>query len=286
MPDTPLLDQYWQDASARLNAYVGEEGGGNIDWERAKAVFRKLAMSGQGNFGDWVNGAMAQKASWLNVPAAATTPAGDATPAPTGPKVYGGDLYGSLDKWNDPNHKTPKYVIGRIVEKYYNGSNNAGEAMAKALAEVQALFPGTTFDGKHRYNIPGVSSSVDMKSGKGRLQWYDDDAVKARATTPPPTTATTTTTPARVAVGLSTPAAAQLTVADRWGGAQPTPRLTQGISLPQTAPRPGMTLQSVMPNAAAPPPPMPMPNLTPLAPPTRHQARAPMTLADLFLRGR
>jgi hypothetical protein len=55
-------------------------------------------------------------------------------------------------KWVDPTHTTPKYVVGRILAKY--PPTPAG--LQDALPEVQAAMPGTTLDGDDTLNIPNV----------------------------------------------------------------------------------------------------------------------------------
>lgn len=58
-------EDQWNQASDILNKYVSDNGGGNIDWEKAKGVFAQNANSGQGNFGDWVNNTFSSKDQWV-----------------------------------------------------------------------------------------------------------------------------------------------------------------------------------------------------------------------------
>jgi len=57
-------DAEWNNASNILNKYVGDNGGGNIDWGKARSTFEQHAANG-GNFGDWVNNTFNQKDSWV-----------------------------------------------------------------------------------------------------------------------------------------------------------------------------------------------------------------------------
>ena len=287
MADTPLLDQHWNNASDRLNRYVSEEGGGTIDWERARAIFNKLAMSGQGNFGDWVNGVMAQRAAWVNVPAAETPASSTAATGPKGPRYQGGGINDT--KWNDPNHKTLKYTVLRIADEVPPAQLRAQfEAGTGAQYDrIKALGFAMDRDGKiSRADLGPLP--IDIIHGDNReYGWRDENALKAKPdTTTPPTTTTTTAQPARVAMGLSNPALLS-TVADRWDAETPMlrPRADAAIQLPQQQ-RPAMTLQSVMPTPAAWPTPMltPLETLTAWRPPPR--PRQAQTLGDFLMRSR
>jgi hypothetical protein len=55
-------------------------------------------------------------------------------------------------KWVDPTHTTPKYVVGRILAKY--PPTPAG--LQAAMPEIQSAMPGTTLDGDDTLNIPNV----------------------------------------------------------------------------------------------------------------------------------
>lgn len=55
-------------------------------------------------------------------------------------------------KWVNPDHTSPKYVVGRILWAY--PPTPAG--LAQALPAVQAAMPGTTQVGKDKLDIPGV----------------------------------------------------------------------------------------------------------------------------------
>lgn len=93
-------------------------------------------------------------------PAFSVTPTGSAPP--------GWDQ----TKWSDPNHQTPKYGVGRILNKY--PPTVAG--LQQALAEVQKAYPGTTSDGKDKLNIPGVGTiDVLVGASQGGVSWAWQD---------------------------------------------------------------------------------------------------------------
>lgn len=58
------------------------------------------------------------------------------------------------NKWNDPNHQTPKYVVGRILSQF----PTTVEGATQAAAEIARAYPGTTFNGKDKLTIPGVGT--------------------------------------------------------------------------------------------------------------------------------
>ena len=128
----------WARASQILNQYVSQEGGGAINWEAARKIFEQQTASGQGNFGDWVNAVMAQRSSWVgagpSTPPAGTDPAGTPPATPTSGYVPKDYLF-NKEKWNDPNHQSPKYAVHRIINKY--GYTAAG--LQQALAEIRQL---------------------------------------------------------------------------------------------------------------------------------------------------
>lgn len=109
-------------------------------------------------------------------------PGGSNPGTPTPPGGSGGGSSSGLPpvppgwdatKWNDPNHKTPKYVVGRILAKY--PPTTAG--MQQAIPELQAAFPGLTFNGKDKINVPGLGE-IDVlqgaSSGGTAWQWIDE----------------------------------------------------------------------------------------------------------------
>jgi hypothetical protein len=66
------------------------------------------------------------------------------------------------EKWNNPAHQTPKYVVGRILSQYPPSIENLG----RAAAEIAAAYPGTTFNGKDKINVPGVGT-IDALGNSG-----------------------------------------------------------------------------------------------------------------------
>ena len=70
-------------------------------------------------------------------------------------------------KWVNPNHTTPKYVVGRILWRY----PPSPEALAQALPAIQAQYPGTTQVGSDKLQIPDVGLidvGVDFGPGHGQ----------------------------------------------------------------------------------------------------------------------
>jgi hypothetical protein len=66
----------------------------------------------------------------------------------------------SREKWNNPNHQTPKYAVGRILSNFEPRTENG----AAAAAEVAKAYPGTTYNGKDKITIPGVGT-IDFIQG-------------------------------------------------------------------------------------------------------------------------
>lgn len=100
-------------------------------------------------------------------PTTQTAPAGATTPTQALP---GWDQ----TKWSDPNKSDPKYDVGRILAKY--PPTTAG--LQQAWPEIQALYPGATFDGKDSISgIPGTLGAVDVLQGAsqgGTAWWWGD----------------------------------------------------------------------------------------------------------------
>jgi len=65
-------------------------------------------------------------------------------------------------KWTDPNHQSPKYVVGRIL--YSVGDLKDPANRERAIQQIQQAYPGTTFNGKDRINVPGIGE-VDIFTG-------------------------------------------------------------------------------------------------------------------------
>jgi hypothetical protein len=71
-------------------------------------------------------------------------------------------------KWNDPNHQTPKYVIGRILGEASGGTGELKDAAQRDMAvkNILAAYPGATFDGKDKITMPD-GGVIDIFEGAG-----------------------------------------------------------------------------------------------------------------------
>ena len=88
-------------------------------------------------------------------------------------------------KWADPTHQTTKYEVGRILAKY--PPTSAG--LQQAWAEIQARFPGTSFNGKDTISgLPGTQGPVDVlhdaSTGGSGWGWRDQVARDAAGDAP------------------------------------------------------------------------------------------------------
>lgn len=75
-------------------------------------------------------------------------------------------------KWANPEHQTAKYAVGRILSQY----TPSPEGLQSALAEIQALFPGTQILGTDGLYIPGVGT-IDVGGNfndatQGNENWW------------------------------------------------------------------------------------------------------------------
>ncbi len=66
------------------------------------------------------------------------------------------------DKWNDPNHNTTKYKVGRIFGQYGQQYGNNNQALAAAWPEIQKLFPNAKFDGKDKIDFGDGYGPIDV----------------------------------------------------------------------------------------------------------------------------
>lgn len=70
-------------------------------------------------------------------------------------------------KWENPNHQTPKYVIGRILSQYAPRTEN----MDRVVAEIARAYPGTRRTGSGDITVPGIGSTDILRAadvgGKG-----------------------------------------------------------------------------------------------------------------------
>lgn len=91
------------------------------------------------------------------------------------------------DKWTDPNHQTPKYVGGRIFSSY---DPNDPANWAKAAAEFQQAYPGSTYNGKDKITMPDgrVIDFVTNASGEGSKGWaWQDESMPQESPMQAPT---------------------------------------------------------------------------------------------------
>jgi hypothetical protein len=108
-------------------------------------------------------GAMSQGASAKTSSLASTSSATSIEDTPLPPCPGGWDAA----KWTNPNHTTPKYVIGRILWRY----PPTPESLAEALPAIQARYPGTTQVGQDKLQIPEwglIDVGVDFGPGHGQ----------------------------------------------------------------------------------------------------------------------
>lgn len=78
-------------------------------------------------------------------------------------------------KWDDPNHTSTKYVVGRILAKY----PPTVQGLQQAFAEIKAQFPGASFNGKDTLSgLPGTAGPVDvlMNASSGGSGWWWGDS--------------------------------------------------------------------------------------------------------------
>jgi hypothetical protein len=71
-------------------------------------------------------------------------------------------------KWSDPNHQTPKYVVGRLLQDIPPRTQN----MAMAVARIAAAYPGARQIGPGDVSIPGVGTvDILQAAGAGGKAW-------------------------------------------------------------------------------------------------------------------
>jgi len=86
---------------------------------------------------------------------------------------YGNAVAGfDQTKWADPNHQTPKYVVGRILQEASGGTGNLADPTqrAAAIAKIQEAYPGATYDGKDKIVMPD-GGTVDIFTGASAGQY-------------------------------------------------------------------------------------------------------------------
>ncbi len=81
-----------------------------------------------------------------------------------GPGLGGWDA----TKWADPNHQTPKYVVGRILQEASGGTGFLKDPKQReaAVANIMKAYPGATFNGKDTITMPD-GGKVDIFRGAG-----------------------------------------------------------------------------------------------------------------------
>lgn len=110
-----------------------------------------------------------------NSPTIPPPPAPVAKPAPPAATTnYSSTAPAGWDqgKWANAEHQTPKYAVGRILSQY----TPSPEGLQSALAEIQALFPGTKILGTDGLYIPGVGT-IDVGGNfnddiQGNENWW------------------------------------------------------------------------------------------------------------------
>jgi len=97
-------------------------------------------------------------------PASAKTPSIADTPLPPCPAGW------DAAKWINPDHNTPKYVVGRILSRF----PPTPDGLTQALPEIQKAMPGTTRVGDDKLNIPDVGVvDVGLSFGiGGGVGWW------------------------------------------------------------------------------------------------------------------
>jgi hypothetical protein len=82
-------------------------------------------------------------------------------------------------KWNDPNKHDEKYDIGHLLAPIAaaNGGNISSDQIKQMLPQIQALYPGTTFDGDTIKYANGQYADLIQGSkagnGTGKFQYLD-----------------------------------------------------------------------------------------------------------------
>lgn len=74
-------------------------------------------------------------------------------------------------KWHNPNHNTPKYVVGRILANY----PPTPDGLTQAMPEIQKAMPGTTRVGDDKISIPDVGVidvGLSFSIGGGVGWWW------------------------------------------------------------------------------------------------------------------
>ena len=77
------------------------------------------------------------------------------------------------EKWANPLHQTPKYVVGRILQQFPPRTEN----VPAAVAEIQKAYPGARQVGNGKVSIPGVGTmDILVGANVGGKRWHAGSA--------------------------------------------------------------------------------------------------------------
>ena len=77
------------------------------------------------------------------------------------------------EKWANPLHQTPKYVVGRILQQFPPRTEN----VPAAVAEIQKAYPGARQVGNGKVSIPGVGTmDILIGANVGGKRWHAGSA--------------------------------------------------------------------------------------------------------------
>lgn len=160
--------QQWDEATNALNSYNDKDGGGSINWDKARAEYDKHAASGGGQ-SDWVNATYASRNSWLTPKAATTT---------SQPKTGGYNLEGIRQRLS----------FGKVDLSNPQAWLDAN----RDVAQGTTITKGKMYDASGRFMADVVSN---LASGGTKSQFLDGIGSngKPRATGAPKPPAQTTT---------------------------------------------------------------------------------------------
>lgn len=139
---------------AKLDIFdrAGHEG---LDREES-SIFGGAPRSSYVSSGDMPGGASSPQTLAPKPDSSKWNTDGYATPGYTAQNA-GGVLSGfDATKWNDPNHQSPKYVFGRILQEAAGGDGRleTPEQRDAAVKNILQAYPGATFDGKQKVTMP------------------------------------------------------------------------------------------------------------------------------------
>jgi hypothetical protein len=97
---------------------------------------------------------------------------GYAPPGYTAANPYSAPSGWDATKWADPNHQSPKYVVGRILQEASGGTGALRDQAQRdaAIAKILQAYPGAKFDGKDKVTFPD-GGVVDIFGGAGAGQY-------------------------------------------------------------------------------------------------------------------